>query len=164
MNALDALRRMIANYPGGRPAVAARLGKPDEVLRKELGAGDTHKMGLVDAVTIAGMCAEVSSPDAAALAHCVAAESHGSFTPASHAKQTAENVVSGLARQTHEAAELVEAVLQSLADGAVSDNELKTIEREAGDLLLSIQSLVEACRRNNAASRPVNWPSMQEGR
>jgi hypothetical protein len=36
MNSLDALRKMVDHYPGGRAAVALRLGKTDEVLRKEL--------------------------------------------------------------------------------------------------------------------------------
>lgn len=159
MNALDALRRMISSYPGGRPAVAARLGKTDEVLRKELGAGDTHKLGVVDALAIAGMCAEVASPNAQALAVCVAAESHGQFVPWDQAPVQPPSVLVGLTAQTHEAAQLVEAVLTALTDGTVSDNELKAIEREAADLQQALQALINACRQNNASSHPTHWPS-----
>ena len=68
MNSLDALRRMVASYPGGRSALAARMGKSDEVLRKELsGTSVHHKMGLADAEEIAAMCQEVGSPEAHAL-------------------------------------------------------------------------------------------------
>ena len=45
-----------------------RLGKSDEVLRKELsGASAHHKMGLADAEQIAEMCREAGSPEAHAL-------------------------------------------------------------------------------------------------
>ena len=164
MSPLDAVRRMVENYPGGRAAVALRLGKNPEVLRHELFAHGIAKLGLVDACAIAVMCAEVGSPSADALAHCVASESHGHYTPSEQAPILHPSVISGLSAQTHEAAQVVEAVLSSLADGTVSDNELKTIEREAADLQLALANLIAACRRNNAASRPVNWPSMQEGR
>ena len=57
MNSLDALRCMVVNYPGGHAALAARLGKFDEMLRKELSCASTgHKM-----------CLEAGNPEAHAL-------------------------------------------------------------------------------------------------
>jgi hypothetical protein len=157
MNALDALRRMVDNYPGGRPAIALRLGKTDEVLRKELNGSPTHKLGLVDAVTIAQLCAEVESPNAQALAHCVAAESHGRFTSDLAVPHVVPaSVVTGLSAHVHEAGQLVGAVLDSMTDGCVSDNELRSIERESADLVMTMQSLLESCRANNLAGKLVH--------
>lgn len=156
MNALDALRRMVDNYPGGRPAIALRLGKTDEVLRKELNGSPTHKLGLIDAVTVAQLCAEVASPSAQALAHCVAIESHGRFVSDPGPQAVPASVVTGLSAHVHEAGQLVGSVLDSMADGCVSDNELRSIERESADLVLTMHSLIESCRANNLASKPAH--------
>lgn len=56
---LDALRTAVNQYPGGRTAIAARLNKSDEVLRKELaGTSVQHKLGLADTQHIVEMLAE----------------------------------------------------------------------------------------------------------
>ena len=153
MNPLDALRRMVDNYPGGRHALAVRLGKSEEVLRKELGGGQQHKMGVVDAAAIAALCTEAGSPQADALAQCVAAESHGQFVAASQATSATQTVLDGLGNQSKEAAELMQMVLHAMSDGVVSDNDMSRIEKEALDVMLSMQSLVAACRLNNKTSK-----------
>lgn len=152
---LDALSRMCRFYPGGRPAVAARLGKSDETLRRELSVSDQgHKMGLVDAMAIVGMCVEARSPDAEALAVVVAAETGGRYLgPAGPEAPQAPALLGRLGGSTKEAADLTQAVLGALSDGVVSDNERQHIEREAMDLLLCVTRLVQACRENNEAAR-----------
>ena len=62
MSALDALRRGTDNYPGGRASLAPRIGKADEVARKELSGAASHKLGAVDALAIARMCCEAGTP------------------------------------------------------------------------------------------------------
>lgn len=64
MSTLDALRRGVDNYPGGREVVAVRIGKTGEVLRKELSGAASHKLGAVDALTIARIACEEGRPTA----------------------------------------------------------------------------------------------------
>lgn len=47
MSLFDALRRGADNYPGSRPVLSLRIGKNDEVTRKELSGATTHKLGAV---------------------------------------------------------------------------------------------------------------------
>lgn len=165
MNCIDAVRRMVAGYPGGREAVALRLGKSPEVLKKELQHGTPHcKLGLLDAVHIAQMCHEVGSADADALAVAVAAESGGTFTAGVlnlHQNmglsrlELVSHCLRSVAPLSSEGADLVSAVVEAAADGHVSDNELRRIEREALDALQAVQRILEAARAANAASKPT---------
>lgn len=162
---LDALARMCRHYPGGRPAIAARLGKTDETLRRELSVSDQgHKMGLADALAIVSMCMEAHTPDADALAIVVAAESGGHYVGAGVPDDAdCAALLHRLGAENKEAADLTQVVLAALADGKVSDNERVRIEREAMDLMISVTRLVQACRKNNSALRsdvqPCAWPS-----
>lgn len=153
MSCLDALKRMVSNYPGGRGAVAQRLKKPEETLRKELDGSPTHKMGVLDALAIVDMCAAIRSPHFDALAHEVSRESHGRHVAEEQAQDTA-SIQHLLSDETRECSEMVMAVLQSMdGDGEVSDNELRRIEREAADAVEAINRLVRACKANNAGNK-----------
>lgn len=151
MTGLDELKRMVAHYPGGRPAIALRLGKPDETLRKELDGAPTHKLGVSDALSIVGMCAALRTPHHDAFAHVVSRESHGRHVPEDAAAGSlAQSIQHLLSDETRETGEMVMAVLQALdGDGQVSDNELRRIEREAADAVEAINRLVRACREAN---------------
>lgn len=154
MNSLDALRKMVDHYPGGRTAVAARLGKTDEVLRKELSGATSHKLGVVDATTIAEMCADAKSEHASAFANGLAALT-GAFIalPVREmvGKQDLRQDAAGLLK---EGTDVLQALTIALADEAISDNELQTLEREVGDVFEKLQSLLRGATANNAASKP----------
>lgn len=79
MSTLDALRRGVDNYPGGREVVAVRIGKTGEVLRKELSGAASHKLGAVDALTIARIACEEGRPHCYDYAAMVAQECGGRF-------------------------------------------------------------------------------------
>lgn len=155
MNCLDALRRMVNSFPGGRPVVALRLGKTDEVLRKELSAMDKgHKLGLATAIEIVELCHAQGSDNAEALAIVVSKASGGAFNPAPPLVDASDGqVMSSISMEIKESADLTRAVLQALEDGRITDVELKHIEKEALDLLLRVSHLVDTCRSRNASLR-----------
>lgn len=136
---LDSLRAAVNQYPGGRPAVALRLGKADEVLRKELaGTSANHKMGLSDSQHIVEMLAEQGidvsgfkvSVDAACLSEVNASPDACLHVLAAYGCK--------------EMSEVVSAVAASLTDGHISDNDRKRIEKEVRDVIGGLTGLLGA--------------------
>lgn len=151
MNALDSLRRMVSAYPGGRPALAARTGKSDDVLRKELAGSQTHKMGLADAEELAAMCHEQGVKEAFGLATVFSFRAgHAYFIPAGAGDSTCHAAAS--AAVIHEAADYLMAVTKARADGKVSDNDRKEILKEMADLMSAIQTAYQALDAEHAHS------------
>lgn len=152
MNSLDALRRMVASYPGGRHALAARLGKSDEVLRKELSGSSTHhKMGLADAEQIAEMCSEVGSPDACALGTVFSFKAGMLTLPVVEATDSPLCLSKTSANAVHEIADVLLAVTRSKADGSISDNDKKEILREIGEAAAALQAVTLALNAEHSA-------------
>lgn len=152
MNSLDALRRMVANYPGGRAALAVRLGKSDEVLRKELsGSSAHHKMGLGDAEQIAEMCREAGSAEAHALGTVFSFRAGMLALPASPADAGPRCLTSAAATAVHEVADVLVAITQSKADGNISDNDRADVQREIGQTLRALQDVCAALEAEHAA-------------
>lgn len=150
MNSLDALRRMVANYPGGRPALAVRLNKSDEVLRKELSGSVHHKMGLADAEEIATMCREAGSAEAHALGTVFSFRAGMLALP--EAPVTGDKCVSkATAVAVHECAEVLLAVTKSKADGNISDNDRRDVMREIGQAVAALQAVAAALDAEHAA-------------
>lgn len=155
MNSIDALRRMVANYPGGRPALAARLGKSDEVLRKELsGASGGHKMGLIDAEEIASMCREVGSPEAHALGTVLSFQAGMLTLPVIDAGGERLCLSRATAQAVHEAADVLLVVTRSKADGNISDNDKRDVLREIGETVAALQKVALALKSEHAADNP----------
>jgi len=154
MNSLDALRKMVDHYPGGRAAVAARLGKTDEVLRKELSGATSHKLGVVDATMIAEMCADAQSQRASAFANGLAALT-GAFVALPVREMVGkQDLRQDAAALLKEGTDVLQALTVALADEAISDNELQTLEREVGDVFEKLQSLLRGAKANNSACKP----------
>ncbi len=151
---LDALRRGVDNLPGGRAVVALRIGKTDEVLRKELSGASTHKLGADDALAIARLCVEAGSAHCHGYAALVAQECGGDFRPLNappEHKQSPMQRVSTLAR---EAGDVTGTFIEALADGVITDNELEAIEREIAEAEEALRKLRQAARAVNAAGKP----------
>lgn len=155
MNSLDALRKMVDNFPGGRSAMAARLGKTDEVLRKELSGAPSHKMGLVDAHSIADMCREAASPHCDELATTIACGSGGFIRlEVRDMVVPKQDLRSDMAAMLKECSDAVVVLTTALADDAISDNEMRTIQREVGELLSKAQDVLRGAAENNVCSKP----------
>lgn len=152
MNSLDALRRMVANYPGGRAALAARLGKSDEVLRKELsGASTHHKLGLADAEEIATMCHEAGSPEAHALGTVFSFKAGMLILPVVEMGEDKLCLSKATAHAIHESADVLLAVTKSKADGNISDNDKREVLHEIGHAVAALQSVAVALKAEHAA-------------
>lgn len=154
MNSLDALRRMVANYPGGRAALAARLGKSDEVLRKELsGSSAHHKMGLADAEEIATMCHEAGSADAHALGTVFNFKAGLLALPVLTMGDERHCLSKATALAVHESADVLLAVTKSKADGSISDNDKAEVLREIGHAVGALQAVAAALKAEHAADK-----------
>lgn len=155
MSILDALRRSVDSVPGGRPVVAVRIGKSDEVLRKELAGSPTHKMGASDAIAIARICVEAGTDHCYAYASAVAAECGGRFEAADPGDRSlGRGPVLRASDLMRETSDVTTAVIEAMGDGVVSDNELARIEREISAAEAVLQALRECVRRVNADGKP----------
>ncbi|MDH1293865.1 transcriptional regulator [Comamonas terrigena] len=142
---LDALRMAVNQYPGGRTAIAARLNKSDEVLRKELaGTSSQHKLGLVDTQHIVEMLGEqgvdCSGFKVAVDAACVA--------PASLASMCLHMLA---ADGTKEATDVAIEIARSLSDQHMSDNDRKRADREIQHVIVKMTELRAAVNARHAA-------------
>lgn len=154
MSTLDALRRGVDNYPGGREVVAVRIGKTGEVLRKELSGAASHKLGAVDALTIARITCEAGTPHCYDYAEMVAQECGGRFELAADAPAGAPSPVAKVSKLVLETSHVTSAVIDAMQDGVISDNELWVIEKEAAEAQEVLRRLVQAARAVNAAGKP----------
>ncbi|MDH1251037.1 transcriptional regulator [Comamonas thiooxydans] len=154
MSTLDALRRGVDNFPGGRPVIAVRLGKPDQVLRKELSGAASHKLGAVDALAIARMCCEAGTPHCFDYAAYVAQECGGRFEVVTVAGAEVSSPVAKVSKLVVETSHVTTAVIEAMQDGVISDNELAQIEREIAEAEEVLRKLRQAARAVNEAGKP----------
>lgn len=153
-NILDSLRRAVDQFPGGRAVVAVRMGKTDEVLRKELSGATTHKLGAVDALSIAALCLDAGVETAQDYASVVATECRGRFEPLSGDADRAQSPVQRVSELMRETSDVTTTVIDAMQDGVVSDNELARIENEINQAELVLQRLRTAARAVNANGKP----------
>lgn len=151
MNSLDALRRMVANYPGGRSALAVRLNKSDEVLRKELsGVSPSHKMGLADAEEIATMCREAGSAEAHALGTVFTFNAGMLALPVAQ-PGAAKCLTKSSAIAVRECADVLMAVTLAKADNNVSDNDKRDVRREIAEAVAALLAVDQSLEAEHAA-------------
>jgi hypothetical protein len=160
MSALDALRRGVDHFPGGRAVVAIRLGKTDEVLRKELSGASSHKLGAVDALTIAGLLRDAGMPHCYDYAAYVAGEAGGRFDLLEGCRVVVASPVDKVSKLVLETSHITSAVIEAMQDGVISDNELAQIEREIAEAEEVLRKLRQAARAVNAAGKPQRVPAV----
>lgn len=156
MNELDAIRLIVANFPGGLEVVALRLGKPAETLRKEIAGAQGFKLGVIQASEISAMAIEAQSTHCHAFVNVIAG-SAGQFIqlPVREmaGKQDLRNDAAGLVK---EGTDVMLELNAALADDNISDNELARIEREALDVYERTQAVIRGARARNAAGKPAH--------
>ena len=155
MSTLDALRRGVDNYPGGRASMAPRLFKTDEVLRKELSGASTHKLGALDALALARMACEEGRAHCYDYAAYVAQECGGRFELVAEPTSESFSPVAKVSRLVVETSHVTTAVIEAMQDGVISDNELALIEREIAEAEEVLRKLRQAARAVNAAGKPA---------
>ena len=155
MSTLDALRRGVDNYPGGREVVAVRIGKTGEVLRKELSGAASHKLGAVDALTIARIACEEGRPHCYDYAAMVAQECGGRFELVTEPAGEVASPVAKVSKLVLETSHVTSAVIEAMQDGVITDNELAQIEREIAEAEEVLRKLRQAARAVNEAGKPA---------
>lgn len=149
MDVMSAARTLVRRFRGGVSAMALMLGKSDGTLRNELsGKHDFAKLGLMDAVA---MMDESADP---AILEAWAAHAGYMVLPLPTVHMDKDHpVLQTMARVSEEFADLCTVVCQALADGNVSDNELKRVTKEAGELIAQINVLYGDLSRANLATK-----------
>lgn len=151
MNTLDNLKLMIRHYPGGMEVVALRLGKAATTLEKELRGAEGFKLGQLDAEAISAMCIEADSPHCRMYATTIAGQAGAMLDLP--VREMGGNLQSKVADAVKEASDVLMSATAALADGVVSDNDLKDINRQIAEAMEVLQSVGVAAKASNRASK-----------
>ena len=153
MNVQTAAFNLVHDHPGGTTALAPLLGKSTSTLNHEVDPNyPTAKLGLADALKLTLLTKNHSILNAFAMAcHCMVLP-----LPACEEGDD-DDTFRSVTRVAREFAELISQVSEVTADGAVSDNELRRVEREASELVSAIQAVLTALKLRNQRSLPKTF-------
>jgi len=156
MNRLDANRRTAGRYPGGIDALAVRMNKSPVTLRKELSGAPGFKFGIECEDELMSLCqaAGVVDPLAPLMASAV---SHGARVialPINHGRESSS--FQCLAETAREFSEFVASVADAEADGTVTANEVKRVDRELGELIAMAETCAQRLRAMHEAAKPAH--------
>jgi hypothetical protein len=146
---LDAFYNLVHKvYPGGATALAPRLSKSSTTLCHEVRPpqGSSAKLGLMDALEIMEMT------DTRPL-QLICQQFGGMFVPLPQLGSQHENTMAHTAAVATEFSDVLREVSTKLADGHVSDNDLRSIQREWGELLSVGQAMLTHLAALNEAGR-----------
>lgn len=150
MSVLDAARNMADKYPGGATALALRIEKNHNTFLAELNQTGTAKLGLLTAVM-----ASKAARDWRIL-NAFASELGAMVLPLPEVMlQDGDAAIQDLGRLAKEFADVVQETSQSLSDGNISANELESVERQWGELIVAGQQLMANLRARHEASKPA---------
>lgn len=157
MNELDAIRQIVANYPGGLEVIALRLGKPAETLRKEIAGAQGFKLGIVHALQISTLAIEAKSAHCYAFVNVIAAPAGRMLElpvlDMPVGKQDLRDEAAGVVK---EGTDVLIELNAALADEQISDNELKRIDKEIDEALAKLQELRRDAHARNKAGKPAH--------
>jgi hypothetical protein len=150
MNVQTAAFNLVHDYPGGATALAPLLGKSASTLNHEVDPNyPTAKLGLADALKLTVLSKDRGVLNAFAMAcHCMV------LPLPSCADGIDDDTFKGVTRLAREFAEVISQISEVTADGAVSDNELGRVEREASELVSAVQAVLTTLRVRNEAGKP----------
>lgn len=156
MNLQDAAYHTVHDYPGGTSALAVRLGKHTTTLNHEVRppVGSSAKLGLVDAQRIMAMSGDHR------ILQAMAAELGQFCVPLPALPEGADGSADELARLAREFGDVVGEVATAMADGKVTDNELRALERQSGELVAAVQHMLRHFAQLNAAAKPITLRSV----
>ena len=155
MHAIDAIARACRHYPGGIPAIAARLGKSTTTLEKELRCAPGFKLGAEDALAICVMCADLRTDHALDFANAVAEAVNAQLILRPQLSDAHADTVKDVSDVMRECADVVQAVVGADADRVVTLNELKEAESQASELITAVQTTVAHLRAKHEAAKPT---------
>lgn len=135
MNTLDAARYVMRAYPGGADSLAPRIDKTPTTMRHEVAAHGAYKLGLLDAETMTQMAVEQRVPNALAILHAFATNCGAMVVALPEQGAVGEPTFSDLANAAREFAEFMAVCANAAADGRVTGNELRDVDRELSHLI-----------------------------
>lgn len=144
MDPLSALYLVATKYPGGIPAMSARLGLAASTLYALLRGDEPITLERTGQILHFAHQARVASW--AQPLHALAHEHGGIFVEAPNLGGGVDALTQAMLRAVKEFGDLAGEVANDLADGAVSRNEMREIEREAYEAIAAITAFVELCR------------------
>lgn len=147
----DAARIAVQDVPGGLVAICARFDWNYETTRKELAGAPGFKLDADKLLLISQVCVEAGGASGRAIfnawnmAHGIVAQ-----LPIVDAmpEQTLIGATVGLVQDS---TNVLAAVTTARADGVVSDNERKTIEKHATRVIADMQAVLQEVARENEA-------------
>jgi hypothetical protein len=141
---LDAAYHVVHDYePSGAASLAPRLGKSSTQLCHEVKPppGSMAKLGLVDAVKISDFANDYR------ILHAFAeALDHQAVKVEVPESDTVPDLVAAMLAFSKETAEALSAMHEALADGRLTENEIRRFEKEVGDIAPAACSLVARMR------------------
>lgn len=143
-NVLDAAYVTGRDYPGGATALGHRLGRP--FLRDELNPNRPPNLWLATAVDMM-----VASGDCRILYAMCAEVGHYPAVPMPEALLGGESpCLKQMSAVVQEASDVTQATVAALADGQVSDNERREVDRQCRELIAAVMGLMRAVEAKNA--------------
>lgn len=164
MDVIDAIRRVARAYPGGIDALAPRLatlqpgrmserhkGKSPDTLRHELSRAPNYKLGTEDLEEITLLAQAANVPNALEAVHAL--NSNVGLVAYPLPRLLAESgsmTLQQLAQVATEFGDLVREVSARSADGDISSNDLKVIDKELGELLTALHTMRASLGKQHA--------------
>jgi hypothetical protein len=148
VNIIDVIKRTVMAFPGSYEGMASALGASANVLRNKLSrANDTHHLYLVEAMEIMEQARAANVPDALALLKAMAAEFDMVLMPAGVRRPMGDmSLAEKLLSQAAANNRLGTAVVDAMADGSISVEEMQRITDLTADATQSDIDLQEAAR------------------
>jgi hypothetical protein len=154
MNRRDAAHHLARRYPDF-DALAAKMGKRPDTLRKELTGAHGYKWGVEDEELLILLSQAANVTDALAPITAAAVNANALLIPLPDVSGDVPSMQC-IADSAREFSEFVASVAQAEADHRVTANELKRIERETGELVASLQRCLAHMRREHEAAKPAH--------
>lgn len=140
-NSTDACRTTASGYPGGLATLAVRLGVSAGVLSKELNSSAGFKLGVERACLISQLCIEAGGPHCYDYVNAVASNC-GGFVELPVRDMAPGNIHGDSAGLVKECADVVQSIAAAMADGSMSPNDRKCVEKEARELIGQLQRVL----------------------
>lgn len=162
MSVVDAARRLAQRMPGGIAAQADRLGKTATTLRHQLANFAGYRLSLGDAELITQFAIEQRVDNPLEIINAMAASCGAVVVPLPGMYEGAGSTMEDLADAAKEFAEFVTAAATAAADGHVTENELREVQRELSHLIGKGQRVVASLDAIHRRGKPVHTGGLSE--
>ena len=157
MNRRIAALHLARRYPDW-DSLASHMGKRPDTLRKELTGVEGYKWGVEDEELLISLCLSAKVPDPLAPFTAAAANAGALLIPLpTGSAGAAEHALKCLADAAREFGVFLAKAAEAVADGHVSANELRDVEREFGALVAKGQACLGSLSAMHEAGKPAAW-------